>query len=728
MSPNRLQVKIAFWAGICLIVISAAIISYSAVAMHKLASETRQNAVSSAKKYAATVARQHAYHIRAELEIALDAARTLAHALSTLKDKNISVQLGREEVNGILKNILRHNPDFVGVYTLWEPTAFDGLDTLYQNTTGHDETGRFIPYWSRGENGIFTVEPLVDYETPGPGDYYQLPKKRKTEQIISPYMYPIQGKKTLITSLVVPVISDKTFYGIAGVDLRLDLFQEIVDNNQQLYDGTARITIISHDNTIVSATGKPGLAGKPAKTILPYWQKHKHKIGKTTHVEKEDDTLCVVTPIIPGSTNTPWYVDIRIPFHKITEQADRMLARTNADIVKMLGIGGMIAIAALAVLWFVAGGIAKPVRETAERLKDVAQGEGDLTRRIDTESKDEVGEMGLWFNHFMASLQEIIIDIKSITRNLNSSSQEIDSISEKMAEQAKEMKDQSGDVAGATEEMSGNINTMASAIEELSVNVQSVSSTAEQMSHNMISIVNSIDHMTTSIENIAEKAIESAETASKAMEKANTATLTMSALGDAARQIGEVTGVIKRIAEQTNLLALNATIEAASAGDAGKGFAVVAGEIKELANQSAMSAENISGRISSIQEHTEKAVGVIQEVSDIIGIINMSLGSISISVEQQSVNANDISQNAEEVKNGAGNIAASISEISKGTNDMAKNATEAANGVNYVAATMQSVNQAAKESEKVSLRVKELTKELHDICTSLMSRVEQFRV
>ena len=114
------------------------------------------------------------------------------------------------------------------------------------------------------------------------------------------------------------------------------------------------------------------------------------------------------------------------------------------------------------------------------------------------------------------------------------------------------------------------------------------------------------------------------------MQMSQSATDTMNVLGKAAKDIGEVTALIKRIAEQTNLLALNATIEAASAGDAGKGFAVVANEIKELASQSAQAAEDIARRIEGAQSNTEEAVRVISGISDVIDSINESSAVIDL--------------------------------------------------------------------------------------------------
>ena len=149
---------------------------------------------------------------------------------------------------------MERNPDLVGIYTAWEPNVFDGMDKGYAGDEGHDQTGRFIPYWARDKDGKIAVEPLIGYDKEGDGDYYLLPKKTKKECIINPYVYPVQGKDTLITSLVVPIVVNDVFYGIAGVDLRLDGFQEIVDDVEDFYNGKVRIAIVSNGGVLVAVT------------------------------------------------------------------------------------------------------------------------------------------------------------------------------------------------------------------------------------------------------------------------------------------------------------------------------------------------------------------------------------------------------------------------------------------------------------------------------------------
>lgn len=404
------------------------------------------------------------------------------------------------------------------------------------------------------------------------------------------------------------------------------------------------------------------------------------------------------------------------------EQRDAIALQTTVIWCAML-VGSAVAVI-LAVLLI--RGITGPLARAVDVANAMAQ--GDLTQRVNSQARDEVGQLADALDQSAENLAGMLGKVKNSAEAMAGSSEELSATSNELATGADEMTAQSGNVAGATEQMSTNINTMASGAEEMSVNVQGVSSTAEQMSQNMNAIASAIEEMTAAINDIGKNAREGSKISAEAMEKSQSATETMGVLGDAASQIGEVTEVIKRIAEQTNLLALNATIEAASAGDAGKGFAVVANEIKELANQSAQAAEDIAKRIAGVQTNTEEAVSVIADVSDVIGTINQSVEVITNAVDEQMKTANEISSNVQQANSGAANIASSVAEVAKGTNDVSKNAGEAARGANDVASNIQGVNQAATNAAAGAQQVNTSAEDLAKIANELQAMVENFKV
>ncbi|MDM8522786.1 methyl-accepting chemotaxis protein [Desulfococcaceae bacterium HSG8] len=387
-------------------------------------------------------------------------------------------------------------------------------------------------------------------------------------------------------------------------------------------------------------------------------------------------------------------------------------------ILLVIGTGGIIILRS----------VNHPIKKLTAMVTDLAQGEGDLTVRLDFEHKDEMGEVANQFNIFIEKIRVMVREAARNAETLTESSYSSLKLSEQMTEDANQMSEISNNVSTATEEVSMNINTMASATEEMSVNIQSISSTAEQMSRNMNAVVSAIEEMATAINEIARNAQEGARVSAQSVKMANTATEAMNSLGDAAKEIGEVTKLITRIAEQTNLLALNATIEAASAGEAGKGFAVVANEIKELAKQSAMAAENIARRIDGVQKNTDGAIRVIDEILAIINKVNASTLVITNAVDLQTHTTNDITNNVRQANIGSGNIAKAIAEVAKGANDMSKNAGEAAKGANEMAANVQLISQSAEGASNRAGQVNVSAEELSDIAVQLREMVGRFKV
>ncbi|MDR2593414.1 MAG: methyl-accepting chemotaxis protein [Fibromonadaceae bacterium] len=379
--------------------------------------------------------------------------------------------------------------------------------------------------------------------------------------------------------------------------------------------------------------------------------------------------------------------------------------------------------------------VIKPINRIVNSLKNISEGEGDLTKRIDTRSKDEIGTLVSYFNKLMDTIQHPIKETKTTVSDLAAAAEKLSSVSNHLSNTSKETVKQvtnavstaeqvatnvkamasgaeqasvnASEVASTTEQMAVNINAMANSAKQASLNASEVAGAAEQMSTNMNTIAAAIEEMSMSIRQISDNALDARSIAKDATVKSEGATNAMNKLGVAAKEIGQVTNVIKKIANKTNLLALNATIQAAGAGEAGKGFAVVASEIKELANQSALSADDIANRIEGVQSETIAAVEVIHDVSNTITKINQSVEAIAGHVEQQTKASNEISNNVTQASTGAGRVASAIGEVARGTNEIASNVTQASEGAKRVATA---IGEVAKGSRDIAANASEAVK------------------
>ena len=407
-----------------------------------------------------------------------------------------------------------------------------------------------------------------------------------------------------------------------------------------------------------------------------------------------------------------------------TKLHDTIVAERKRQII----IGGVSLLLGIVLLLFFLRKIFTPLGNINAILKDISEGEGDLTQSIKAEAKNEIGELARHFNKLMATLRSPISEAKTTVSSLVSVSEKLSSVSTQLASGAEKSVALSNTAADTIEQMATNITAMASGAEQASHNANDVASTAEQMSTNMNTIASAIEEMSASISEIADNTNEVRKVASEATGKATDATDAMKKLGVAAKEIGQVTDVIKKIADKTNLLALNATIEAASAGEAGKGFAVVAGEIKELANQSAKSADDIAHRIESIQAGTGNAVKVINDVNDIIVKINLSVETIAGHAEQETKASIEIANNVAQANTGAKRVSDAISVVAKGANDVSRNSSEAAKGAIDVSHNAVGMSMAANESSHSASQVSQSATELSQMAGQLRTAMDKFRV
>jgi DNA-binding CsgD family transcriptional regulator len=145
-------------------------------------------------------------------------ARLLADTLAMLKRLGVT---DRPVFDGILRTTLESHPRYLGVWSVWEPNALDGRDRDFVNREGHDDTGRYIPFWNRG-CGSIAVEPNVFYETPGVGEFYLRPRREGRETVIEPYDYPVAGARRFITTQVAPIFFQGACVGAAGIDIAVE--------------------------------------------------------------------------------------------------------------------------------------------------------------------------------------------------------------------------------------------------------------------------------------------------------------------------------------------------------------------------------------------------------------------------------------------------------------------------------------------------------------------------
>jgi len=333
----------------------------------------------------------------------------------------------------------------------------------------------------------------------------------------------------------------------------------------------------------------------------------------------------------------------------------------------------------------IAKGVVGPIRGIIDMLKDIAHGEGDLTKRIIDNSGDETQELAQYFNMFVENVQSMISKIKGDTETLTNSSSDLAGISDQMNTAARDTSGRSESVAAASEEMSTNMGAMAAAMEEAATNINMVSAAAEEM--------------TSTISEIAQNAEKARHITTEAVGQAQNASGQVDKLGVSAKEIFTVVDTITDISSQVNLLALNATIEAARAGEAGKGFAVVAHEIKELAGQTAEASNEIKERVTGIQTSTDGTISEIAAITKVVGEINEIVSTIAAAVEEQSATTGEIAENVAQASIGISEVNENIAQGAAASQGVTQDVAEVTDAAGQIA---DSSNQVRKKAEGLS--------------------------
>ena len=387
---TSVRLQITVWTGAVIAVVAIVTIGYSVIT-------SRQSAIHSAQEEALFIARAEAENIKIQVDPALELAQTMATTLRTVKDPANPIPLTREQINGILRKLAEENPTFLGTWTIWEPNAFDGKDAEYANTSIHDETGRFIPYWVRVDESTVEGVAIVDYETPGLNDWYSIPRETKQETVIPPYFYPINGVDVLMTTISVPIVENGQFYGATGVDYRVDFLQEIIDK-VDLYDGSASAVLLTNAGSLVAVRNQSELTLQPADSIFEDFAEIQPQLmdGEVfVSLSPDGHYLRVFAPVNLVS-GADWSFALVIPFSKITAQATSLAIQESI-------ISTIVMLHALLLLWYLTGQLVRPIMDLTTVANKVSAGDLNVTANV--EAVNEIGILADTFNLMTAQLR-----------------------------------------------------------------------------------------------------------------------------------------------------------------------------------------------------------------------------------------------------------------------------------------------------------------------------------
>jgi methyl-accepting chemotaxis protein len=486
----------------------------------------------------------------------------------------------------MLRGIAEANPEITAASTAWEPNALDGLDARYRNTPGTDSTGRFIPYFARTKAGII-LEPVIDYDVPGSGDYYLVPKQTGHETMASPYWYPVDGQNRLITTISVPIRNNGQFVGISIIDIDISTIQGQIQTIKP-YEGSC--AAVFSNNGIVSAHFDPSRIGKHMEEteediMGDHLPELLEAIGKGsyfsfTHYVPQFQTnmrfFCA--PFNIGETRQPWTLMVGIPAQIIIAPVYRMLFVSVIIILVMLFL---IALGA----FFMSRSISKPLGYLVDILGDIR--EGDMTKHADIHSNDEIGAMTTSFNTTVNKIRELIMGIKEKAISLSDMGKE-------MATSAKEITTTANQQSASVSEIVSTMEGSKNLSEQMAAKTEEVAALAKEtqgLSQKGAELRDANERMMEDIQNQNAKII-----------------FEIKNLVDMIKHINDAIRIIDGIADQTKLIAFNASLEASSSGESGARFSVVASEIRRFADNVVDSTREIKVKIEEVQTASQTLI------------------------------------------------------------------------------------------------------------------------
>lgn len=699
-SRLSIQWKITLLAGFCLLAIVAVLVSASVIQSSRSAAVVKKTSSQmlddSAQLRMSARGESQALHIRRYFMDAYQYGRGAATQVLFIREQAEKRFLDafdlREDLSRQIRSALEGNRSLLGIYVAFNTNALDGKDELFidQEALGSNDKGRFSVYWSQSESGELTFEAMSEESlndtNPGisgaPSNaWFSCPLETENVCLLDPYIDEADGVKILMTSIAFPLLQDNKVIGVLGVDISLASLQELsISAHKELYDGAGHVSIISPAGLLAGHSLDSSLLGEKLNVAFP--EQHTEMIQTLKNNRKtaihHHDALQVLESFLPIPQAKPWGVLLEIPDHIVFEPAALLemkmdeIATRDAAVSLSLGLGA--GVVGILLIWLAAQGVTRPIIGVSVMLKNIASGEGDLTRRLEYTRQDELGELASWFNRFLDKLQPIIADVKRSVQEARNTADQSALIASQTSDGMQQQYREVDQVATAFQEMSATAQDVAHSAAQAAEAARS----ADQASREGVSV---ITKTTTSIEQLAREM--------------TVAMIEVEGLAASSDKIGSVLEVIRSIAEQTNLLALNAAIEAARAGEAGRGFAVVADEVRNLAKRTQDSVQEIRQVIEGLQSGTKEVVGImhsshrqaqgsadqvqqavaaLQHISQSVGVITDMNLQIASAAEEQSSVAEEINRNIASIRDVTETISAQADEsakISQSLNELA---------------------------------------------------------
>ncbi|MHC6204444.1 methyl-accepting chemotaxis protein [Breznakiellaceae bacterium SP9] len=634
--------KIKFRMSIIVIAILVTVVASLAFILVSRASSMQ---LATARQSQQRLAAHQAALIQTRYEGYFETLRTIADVMSDYEDTE--AELRRDRYDDILKSVCLSNERIVGFFIVWKPNSIDGDDERSIGLPGSTPSGQYASMFTttsgQMEHRIYDDVASAMVILNGPD--------AAKERIYDPVPETVVGKQTYLLRCTVPVTNRRTGKVIARVGCRVDVayLQPIVEAAiaDTANPDIANMAVYSDNNTIL-ANLVPERVGKHLKDRdgdAPLYDPYTDEADQAARGEQmkrfsvfspdlNTNLELVLQPFTIAETGTHWSLMLGTPESLIMEQVNTM-----TQFAILLGVISSLAAAVL--VYFVVNSVTKPIVKVTDTLKDISEGEGDLTKSVELHSTDEVGDLARYFNATLGKIRNLVVSIKKQAATLFDIGNNLSANMTETAAAINQITANIQNIKGRVLNQSASVTETNATMEQMTVNINKLSGHIEKQTGSVSRSSSAIEEMLASIQSVSQTLVKNGDNVNALSEAAGVGRQGLQDVATDIQEIGresegllEINAVMENIASQTNLLSMNAAIEAAHAGESGKGFAVVADEIRKLAESSSEQSKTISTVLKKIKTSIDKITRSTDSVLNKFDAISGGVKTVSEQEEQ----------------------------------------------------------------------------------------------
>jgi methyl-accepting chemotaxis protein len=715
--------KIKIKLSIMMIAIVAVIVAAVAVVLLRQASGISMNLSTRGLKY---LAKEQATYWQGREESYIKQLTGIADIMGEYE--TMPAKDRRDQYDNMLRATLHNNDNFARIFSIWKPNAMDGMDAGYIGRPGSTPTGQYAMTWGR-DTGTIEVKPnLIIDEI---NTWMNGPNALKT-RVENPTPFKNNGTDTFIIRIGVPITRSITSEVVGHLCVLIDIapMQSEVEKTIKDYDEISAMVIYSGNGMILGHL-VPERVGKMLADVDTIYGDYIQDADKAVREGKEfqcssyspvlkANMRITMIPFKIGDSDMNWNVMIATSEKYILSEVE---AITRFTII----LAAMAIIIAAVIVFFVLNGTTKPIVRVADTLKDISEGEGDLTRSVNIHSKDEVGDLAMYFNKTLEKIKNMVFLIKKQAGLLSDIGNDLSSNMAETASAINEITANIQSVKGRVINQSASVTETNSTMEQVIANINRLNGHIEKMAENVSSVTNTLINNAANVKSL----LEASETGKTGLQEVVT---DIQEIARESEGLLEINSVMQNIASQTNLLSMNAAIEAAHAGEAGRGFAVVADEIRKLAVNSSEQSKTIGNVLKKIKESIDKITRSTGTVTTRFESIDSSVktvadmeGNILNAMEEQGAGGEQESESAslteitKQVKAGSEEMLEGSQEVIKESRNLETITQEITSGMNEMATGAEQVNVAVHN-------VNDMAAKNREAIDSLLKEVSRFKV